>query len=409
MNHWLRAIGQDRLFFFGGHIVYNIVLFIVAITAAKIAGPQQWGIITLLMLIATYSGFLTLGINNGMGIALPLALGENDPIKAQKIKSTIFTSLFFTLVPIGIVQFILIYYWKKPLMDWVILFGFTVSFQLLSYFRIQLRSYENFKLYSSTYVVQIITLIIGLFCLIRGFQYLVILGIVNLITGIFIWIKLIEKPTLLLHKESLIQILTIGFPIMTAGIIGELLLSVDRILISIFLDDSQLGYYGFSSNFFKGIRIIGVAISMMVLPRIVKSFADKKFEEMKHYSLIQQWSSFGLMGVTSIFTGISLFYLIPIFIPEFESSLSVSYILLGVATLLPLSLYPHILNTIGKQKVYLMAQLFGISFNVIISTFFLYFGYGIEGVALGSLISMIAYVTLIRILGKNAFDQLINE
>ena len=61
------------------------------------------------MLVATYSGFLTLGINNGMGIALPLAIGNNDDSNIQKIKSTVFTALFIALIPIGISQFILIY------------------------------------------------------------------------------------------------------------------------------------------------------------------------------------------------------------------------------------------------------------------------------------------------------------
>jgi O-antigen/teichoic acid export membrane protein len=195
---------------------------------------------------------------------------------------------------------------------------------------------------------------------------------------------------------------------MTAGIVGELLLSVDRILISIFLEDIQLGYYGFSSNFFKGVRIIGVAVSMMVLPRIVKSFAKQDYQQMLRYSVIQQWSSFGLMGIASIITGICLYYMIPMFMPEFESSLRVSYILLGVATLIPLAFYPHILNTIGKQKVYLMTQIFGIGLNVIISTSFIYLGYGIDGVALGSLISMVAYVVLIRYLGRNVVHHLIN-
>ena len=84
----LRTVGKERLFFFINHILYNLVLFIVAIIAAKIAGPEKWGLITLLMLVATYSGFLTLGINNGMGIALPLAIGKNDNSNIKKIKST---------------------------------------------------------------------------------------------------------------------------------------------------------------------------------------------------------------------------------------------------------------------------------------------------------------------------------
>ena len=72
---------------------------------------------------------------------------------------------------------------------------------------------------------------------------------------------------------------------MLAGIIGELLLSVDRILISIFFDDLQLGYYGLSANLFKGIRVIGIVIVnimviiIMITIRVVMKIVIQKMEE----------------------------------------------------------------------------------------------------------------------------------
>jgi len=401
------TVGKERLLFFISHIAYNLVLFLLTIIAAKIAGPAKWGIITLLMLIASYSSFLTLGINNGMGITLPKAIALRDEIKCQKIKSTAFTVLFITLIFIGLIQLLLALILGQVFKNWLILFGFTFSLQLITYFKIQLRSLENFKLFTIAYCVQILSLFIGLLGLVQGSHYLFILGAGNLISSIYIWINLSEKPKIFIHKDSLSQILKIGFPVMMAGVIGELLLSVDRLLISIFLDNTQLGYYGFGSNFFKGVRIIGIAISIMILPKIVKSYAKQNYQKMVNYGLIQQWSSFWLMGFSSLIIGSSLFYFLPKLMPDYIPSLHVSVILLGVATLIPLGLYPNILNTIGKQKVYLMAQIFGICFNVILSITLIYFGYGIEGVALGSFISMMAYVILIRYLGNKAVSRLL--
>ena len=405
--NWFQVIQKERIYFFISHILYNALILIVSIIAAKVSGPEKWGLITLFLLISTYSSFLTLGVNNGMGIALPYALGKNNNSDINHVESTTFTILLATLIPIGVVQFLLIKFLDESLHNWIKLFGYTISFQLITYLRIKLRSHENFKLFTLAYFFQIISISFGIFALIQKYDYLIIIGLGNIISVIFIFIKFKKKIKMTIHMESLNKILKIGFPVMAAGIIGELLLSIDRLIISIFFDSNQLGYYGISSIFFKSIRIIGVAISMMTLPLIVKSFAKKEYNKMLNYSKIQQWFSFGIMGICSIFIGIGQSYFIPHFMPDFKSSISTSYILLTAVSILPLSLYPHILNTIGQQKIYLLAQTIAIGLNILISLAFVYGGLQINSIALASLISIVSYILIIRYLGKKAFNQII--
>lgn len=405
--NWFQVIQKERIYFFISHILYNALILIVSIIAAKVSGPEKWGLITLFLLISTYSSFLTLGVNNGMGIVLPYALGKNNNSDINHVESTTFTILLATLIPIGIVQFLIIKFLDESLLNWIKLFGYTISFQLITYLRIKLRSHENFKLFTLAYLFQIISISFGVFALIQKYDYLIIIGLGNIISVIFIFMKFKKRIKMTMHMESLNKILKIGFPVMAAGIIGELLLSIDRLIISIFFDSNQLGYYGISSIFFKSIRIIGVAISMMTLPLIVKSFAKKEYNKMLNYSKIQQWFSFGIMGICSIFIGIGQSYFIPHFMPDFKSSISTSYILLTAVSILPLSLYPHILNTVGQQKIYLLAQTIAIGLNILISLAFVYGGLQINSIALASLISIVSYILIIRYLGKKAFNQLI--
>ena len=402
---WINSIGKNRLFFFISHLLYNLFLFIISIIAAKLSGPKEWGVITLLLLLSTYSSLFTLGINNGLGIKLPLVLGQKKYLNALEIQSIGFTALFLTLLPIGFAQFIFTYFWNKPISVWLILFSYTFSFQILTYLKIQLRSYEYFGLFSVAYIFQTLSISIGILGLIKGYHYLIITSIGNLIASLFIWIKLPEKPSIKFNLKSTIVLIQIGFPIMMAGIVGELLLSVDRILISIVFDDIQLGYYGFSANLFKGIRVIGIAISMLILPLIVKSYAIKEYSNMLKYAKIQQWYSFILMASASLIIGILSYNLIPDFFPEYKNSIFSNFILMGVASLLPFSFYPNILNTIGQQKFYLLAQLFGILMNIIISSIFILLGFGINGIATASFISMVCYVVFIRKLGKKALKK----
>ncbi|MFL2998193.1 MAG: oligosaccharide flippase family protein [Candidatus Neomarinimicrobiota bacterium] len=398
---------KNRVLFFISHLIYNLILFIITILITKLLGPEKWGEITLFSLIATYSGIFTLGINNGMGITLPIHIGKKNNLFCIKVLSSSKASLVLSFIPIILFQFILLNYLNFSLNEVFILFFFTISIQILGYFKIFLRSYELFRVFSYTYLIQTFSLIFGLLIMKENANYLIILTFANLSASTFIGLnKFYIKSNWKIDKGIFIKIFHIGFPVMMAGIIGELLLSIDRLLISIFLDNYQLGLYGFGSNFFKGIRIIGIAVSIITLPRIAKSYAKKNRAQMIYHAKIQQWLSFALMLIASFISGILIFNYLPVLMPNFSGSINISIILLSVATILPLSFYPNILNIIGKQKLYLFTQIFIILFNLTISSIFIILGYGIEGVAYGSLISMIFYVIILRYFGNRAFKKL---
>ena len=226
-----------------------------------------------------------------------------------------------------------------------------------------------------------------------------ILSLINLFTVIFVYSRIEKKKQKWsINKKQIIGLIKVGFPIMIAGIVGELLLSTDRLLISYFFDNIELGLYGFASNFFKGVRVIGVAISIITLPKIATSYSKGDFKSMLYFARAQQWVSFVLMITSSVIAILIAFKFFPIFLPEYLRSVNLIIILLFVASLLPLSKYANILNVIGKQGLYLKAQIFIILTNIIFSITLIYLGYGIEGVAIASLLSMILYVSLIRYL-----------
>ena len=406
---WIDKTGKKRFYFFISHLLYNLFLFILTIVGAKTSGPKEWGIITLLLLISTYSSIFTFGINNGLGILLPYKLGRKKIADAKENQSVAFTSLILSLFPIGLIQYLYIFLSSHDIILWFLLFGYTISFQILTYFKVKLRSYEYFGLFSLAYIVQSLSISFGVLGLIKGYNYLIVTSIANFLTAIFIWIQLPRSIYFELKFKSSYKLIKRGFPIMLAGIIGELLLSVDRILISIFFDDLQLGYYGFSANLFKGIRVIGIAISMIALPLIVKAFATKNYSAMLRYAKNQQWISALVMALSSLLLALFTYHFIPRFLPEYEKALVPGFILMVVASILPFGFYPNILNTIGKQKVYLSAQVFGIIMNLIFSSIFISLGYGINGVATGSCFAMFCYIMLLRYLGKNAIKKYLHD
>ena len=388
---------------------FNIFFFIFTISAAKLLGPENWGLITLLSLFATYSSLFTFGVSNVMGILLPIALGK-DQKEENYIVQNAFWCLVFSFIIIGLVQIFFIIKVKIPLSYFLFLVAYTFSIQLLNFLKVYLRSHQNFTLFSYAYFFQTMFLLMGFYLIKININYLMILSLINLFTVIFVYSRIEKKKQKWsINKKQIIGLIKVGFPIMIAGIVGELLLSTDRLLISYFFDNIELGLYGFASNFFKGVRVIGVAISIITLPKIATSYSKGDFKSMLYFARAQQWVSFVLMITSSIVAILIAFKFFPIFLPEYLRSVNLIIILLFVASLLPLSKYANILNVIGKQGLYLKAQIFIILTNIIFSITLIHLGYGIEGVAIASLLSMILYVSLIRYLGGRAIKSLISK
>ena len=351
----------------------------------------------------------TFGVSNGMGILLPIALGK-DQKEENYIVQNAFWCLVFSFIIVGLVQIFFIIKVKIPLSYFLFLVTYTFSIQLLNFLKVYLRSHQNFTLFSYAYFFQTMFLLMGFYLIKININYLMILSLINLFTVIFVYSRIEKKKQKWsINKKQIIGLIKVGFPIMIAGIVGELLLSIDRLIISYFFNNIELGLYGFASNFFKGVRVIGVAISIITLPKIATSYSKGDFKSMLYFARAQQWVSFALMIISSVIAILIAFKFFPIFLPEYLRSVNLIIILLFVASLLPLSKYANILNVIGKQGLYLKAQIFIILTNNIFSITLIYLGYGIEGVAIASILSMILYVSLIRYLGSRAIKSLISK
>ena len=75
----------------------------------------------------------------------------------------------------------------------------------------------------------------GFYLIKININYLMILSLINLFTVIFIYSRIEKKKQKWsINKKQIIGLVKVGFPIMIAGIVGELLLSTDRLLISYF-------------------------------------------------------------------------------------------------------------------------------------------------------------------------------
>ena len=171
---------------------FNIFFFIFTISAAKLLGPENWGLITLLSLFATYSSMFTFGVSNGMGILLPIALGK-DQKKENYIVQNAFWCLVFSFIIIGLVQIFFIIKVKIPLSYFLFLVAYTFSIQLLNFLKVYLRSHQNFTLFSYAYFFQTMFLLMGFYLIKININYLMILSLINLFTVIFIYSRIKKR------------------------------------------------------------------------------------------------------------------------------------------------------------------------------------------------------------------------
>jgi len=109
---------------------------------------------------------------------------------------------------------------------------------------------------------------------------------------------------------------TFGFRSLPSGVLAEMFIRIDILMLGIYLDDGQVGKYSFAALFLEGLYQIPVVIRTIVNPMLARAeFSDTgKFRHM-----IRQVSA--LAGGATSLSGIILLFVFPSFVTLFPAAL----------------------------------------------------------------------------------------
>lgn len=344
---------------YGGNFIANILQqglrFLILYVAAHQLGPEDFGEISLLLLVANYLLNANLGAVNGLKRQIPLVYSS----RGQGFVSKAFFSILnfnwvMTLLLGSITAFVM--YYKFDLGLSLSLLLVPLAFSMNSYFNIQ-AYYTASGNWKQLYRLQMLCaalLFLALASLMCSNKFLLIglyiLSFLLTSTSYFIQNGYTRQSDRSLIRENIV----IGFPIMLSGFIYLLFQTTDRLLVSNYYDAADFGYYSFGWVLVMSLNLLVNLSSEMLLQKAATHYAAHA----NRVGLLRYISNYtalfmGVLAGLSLALLVLVSYAVPIYFPDYSvaipviNNLIIAYLIqqigMGVVN------YYYI---IGSQRIY---------------------------------------------------------
>jgi O-antigen/teichoic acid export membrane protein len=385
VRHSLALISPD--------ILQIILKALTALVTAKILGPENLGFIAMLGLIVSYGALFQAGITDGIGLKVPLLIGQK---KYQEAEIYVNKGFGGVMTIVSSMAFIFLVAAFLVIDDDLVLFGIVANsiclliFQVHQYYEAKARLFYNFR---EVFYSQNILAISQFIFTVTATYYL---GII----GVFISILFIYIPSIIYLKfknkeivhfkwdfETNIELIKLGFPILILGLIVTLFTTVDKWFILTSYGVEKLGYYSV---------IIGLAAMVSMVPNkfgsLLKQYlieaagtkcsAKRMWEFASSLLLIVLLLLIPLVAAASHFTH----FLISAYLTQFALSLPlIDILLLSVYVSTIFSFCAAFLIALGQRVLILKVQFLGLVMAVLFNAVAVYLDSGLFGIAVATL------------------------
>jgi O-antigen/teichoic acid export membrane protein len=382
--------------------------FVSGFLVARFLGPSLYGLRTVFGLVVDYEYFSHLGTFDAARREVPYLRGNRDDEKAQTILNNVFgINLLYSLIVLGAMVVAAVIMrtenFQRVYIDFVLFLGvYCVLGKVNAFYTIKLTVDKRSNVLSRARLIDGFTY--ALFCISLTYLFsmrglFVGLLISSLVVAIYMYANIREIPPLQMSPGIIIGLLKIGFPIMVIGLMFIVMRSVDRIIIASLLNREMLGYFAIGtivSGFVYA--TIGDIARVIFAPRIMERLGETgDTQSIKNYfiepTIIAAYFTPYIAGPLFLGMHIPIRY----FLPEYMPALSVVRILVLGAFFISIVMMPAMICVaINKQVNVVLLFSAAISIDAILSCLLIHFGWGISGVAVGTLISYFAlsFVTI---------------
>lgn len=393
----------------------QFVTVVAAVLMRRFLGPVQVGVWALVQVILSYAEYLTLGVASAIPREIPFHLGKGEIDQAASMKQN---SLNFTMLVTLIASLAMMAYafWSKshisPELFWGLLFASALMAlqQLNNILIVFLRAYQKFDLagrqmFFSAIVNALLVAVLSYRFRLFGFMTAMCLSFVFNILYIFYHEKF--SFCFRIDFRQIRNLIVYGFPLMILALLGTLLQTLDRMVISKFLGLELLGIYSIAAMTNGFVFSFPNSVGVVLLSSISETFGqNKNRQELRHY----------LQEADSIFTTLMpvligmAWFVVPLAIqavlPKFtEGITALKFLVLSSFFMAVAQAYGNFIIAIRKQAgLFPVAGITLIS-QVIVTYFVLARNGGIEGVAIAQTLAYGINFTLLFFLSHHHLDS----
>ena len=400
---------REFVHFTGSTLLLQASRLLVSLAAAAQLGPERWGYWFLLNLMLTYGSVFHLGATNGMNREVPIHRGRGDASRVEEVQGVAFAGvvvgaafgaaalLAATALPAASVL-------RVALPSMAVLFTVT---QVYAYLQARLKSEARFRAMSVQQIAYALLLPVVVLPLagtwgLAGF----ILGQAAVAGVVAAGLMLDPATTLRLRFSwpAWRRLVGIGWPIMLAGLLYALLTTVDRWVVGAFLGIEALGHYSLAILVLGVLALVPRVIGQQVYPRMAEAYGRTGDPaEVRRWARRQSRVATAVSLPLAAAVALVAPFGVGTFLPEYAPGVTAMQIVLVGPVLQSLAAgYGNLLNTVGRQRTYLLAQGVGVGTNLILSPSLVLLGFGLEGVALATAASYGVYALMVRWAGLAA-------
>ncbi|MFA5008037.1 MAG: polysaccharide biosynthesis C-terminal domain-containing protein [Candidatus Omnitrophota bacterium] len=368
--------------------------FIGATAMRNFLGPYLMGVWSLFRVVIDYALYTDLGVGAAAAYKIPFFKGKGDKEKETEVTNCTFSFMFiasiFSAATILIATGILRNNYPPEVIAGLIVISFYMILErLYSFYVVALRAHSNFSVINRSVVFDSIVNLILILLLVRNFKmnglYVTVI-LMAVLNTLFVHRLARYQISFILKLKSVVGLIKFGFPLLLLGFLGTILRSIDRIMIAKMMGITFVGYYSIalmSKNYLEG---VSNNFGIVTIPKIVEAYG--KEEKVEHIKKFVTVSAEIISYLFPCLLGF-VFFTIPVFVkmvmPNFIPGIVAAQILLLDIFFRSCSPQANqFLITLGKQTRMLPISIIAILINIFFNYIFIKKGFGIEGVAFGT-------------------------
>jgi O-antigen/teichoic acid export membrane protein len=395
----MKQVVKNIFIFFISTFLARVAGFLRTFFVANLLGPSNYGLWVTLLIIPRFAPILVLGAGETMMKEYPYYTGKGQMEKAKTVEELTYCTVLIAVSFLGFFVFLNNIF---PLAR----FGFDINYFLIiaaatslnmitTFYLLRYMAHQDFKTIS---YLNVFMSVIG-FVIIVSATYLG--GFMGTVAGYFLNESLILLAVVIMaiytigltrpkfSWKGIVHTIKVGLPITLIWWIFMIFTTVDRIVAITFLGKASTGYYGLGVSLYASMMLIPEVVGRVLYTKITEGLGKNISPEDLADIVVKPTRVLSLMMTFII--GIAIIVLPKLYITIFPKYLpglvSAQILLLSSFFLSIIRNGINYMVSTDNEKTVIGLLIFSIGVNVSLNYVFIRAGYGINGIALATLIS----------------------
>ena len=358
--------------------------------------PEEYGIISFVALWNLYAGLINPGMLSAAQREIPYLIGKKEERQSTRVQNIAISSdLIYSILPFLVIFGASFFYSNKMIKIGLIITAFFFfSARFVNYWVTINFIKQNFTVVAKgrliNSILSPIIIIISIYWI--GIYAVLIAPLVcTLFKGIYYFKKAPIGYSFQFEWAEVVRLIKIGFIFSLLNVVFYVYRMADRTIIASFLPLHDLGLFTFAMVFI-GFGINFLADFGRVLEPILWEHSGKVKNAEDSFNNTERMAIYMALVTAMTIPLVQVGYgvIVKLILPKYVESISLFLILSNMLYLASIATIPSaILNSVVINKQALVTTVFaiGAGINIILDLFIVYVGYGIEAIALVTVVS----------------------